>query len=249
MGKYIIPTLFAFLFAFLAAAPAKAGEVKIEASTDDGVEASTDGVEVDIDSSMDNVDEVVQDYIYEQQAQNRGRRWMDGTFFELGPYINYQFAFPTDADNTGFSGSFATGLDLKFCWSYNSSQDVVGIYGPDFRTGYQLVHSYDEIAGEGIVAHAFTWQPGFYHANYVDDDRWLIYEQLSLFMANIRPGIQLDVGASYIVSDLFNFDFGVALGFYSTNLELANGETVNWFSIGPHFGFNFEAWGKYRPNW
>jgi len=248
MGKYIIPTLVVF-FTFMAAAPVRAEgiEAKAEVSTDDGVEF--EGREIDIDSSTDKVDAQMHEYDLEREARNKKVRWMEAKFFELGPFLNYQFAFPTDADNTGFSGSLTTGLDAKFCWSYISPQDVVGIFGPDLRLGYQLTHSYDEIVGEGITAHAFTWQPGFYHANYVDDDRWLIYEQVSLFMANAAPGIQLDVGTSYIVNDLFNFDVGVALGYYSTNLELANGDTVNWFSIGPHLGFNFEAYGKYRPDW
>jgi hypothetical protein len=182
---------------------------------------------------------------YPEARRLTGRRWVEAKFFEVGLVPQYQFAL-AKPEVTGFGGALAHSVDAKFCWSYISPQGVTGIYCPDLRMGHYFSHIFDKGADEVITAHSFTLQPGFYHANYVDDDRWLISQHISLPLVMMEPGIQLDVAARYLANDLFSFEFGVAMGYYQTNLDLSNGEEVDWFSLGPHLGFIFELWGDYK---
>jgi hypothetical protein len=165
--------------------------------------------------------------------------WTEGFGWEIGPVASYQFALAKPANLSG-GQALSVAADNKLLWSYRSG---TGMMGPDLRVGWFFAHGEDTTTGEGTSAHSFLLQPGLTNLNFLGD-RWTLVETLSMPMVNFEPGIGIDVGISYLPNNWLDIEFGLSMGYYQSDLEVA-GEEATWFSLGPYFGLSFEPYGEY----
>lgn len=213
MAKFLITMLCAFLLTL--SVRAEAAEAGLSLSTEDGVDGS-----IDIGADDDDV-----------------LPWDKARYFEFNPRTQYQFAL-AKPDELGGGYAFMGTFDARYCWSYMS-----GVACPGLRQGIFVAHGSDNTTGESLVDASYVFQPSFFHGNYIAE-RWIISETLSLPLIDFdEPGIQLDVGASYMHNKWLAVEFGVSLSYLQTNL-LAAGEEANMAMLGPYFALIFEPWGQ-----
>lgn len=165
--------------------------------------------------------------------------WIRAQCFELGLDANYQFAL-AKPEHLGGGQSLSVTADAKYLWSYAIG---MGWIGPSLRLGLYHAHGTDETLGEGMSASSFMLEPGVFNANYVGIN-WLFINRISLPLVQFEPGFVYEVGASHIFSDVVRIEFGLSLGYYQTNLEVA-GKEIDWFSMGPYISGTFELYGDY----
>ncbi len=218
MAKYIISTLIAVLLNLLLSTSAQA-QIPIVLETED----------------MDDADRA--------KFKKRTGLWTKGMYLEVNAKASYQIGAATPAALSDCQ-QFMPTIGTKFAWSYISGLGVTGFVGPELRAGLYFAHGNDAITGEGLGAASFVLQPGFFHGNYVGNN-WLIVETISLPMVMFDPGFQIDVGMSWVPNKTVALEFGVSMGYFQTNLEIA-GKELDWFSIGPFLQFNVEALGWYE---
>jgi len=218
-AKKLIAVLAALITLLTWAMPGRAEDESESETVSESVSVSTDDL-VDDD----------EDIVY----------WTEGFGWEIGPVASYQFALPNHQEALGGGQSLSVALDNKLLWSYRSGG---GMMGPSLRAGWFFAHGDDNSTGEHISAHSFLLQPGIVNSNFLGD-RWTLSEALSMPMVNFEPGIGIDVGVSYLPNNWLDIEFGLSMGYYQSDLEVA-GEEATWFSLGPYFGLSFEPYGEY----